>query len=283
VCCAHDKSTLFLQALALAIQTIETTMEINMPLIFPTIIPAGHSYVRIPRSKRAAMRVILETVERGSRYWIGGTIVPSKAERFAHKMAQRYHTDASQATRARRKARGEANTSLVMYPEDVSSFRYWLLVTPGKGAVHEEEKLLDTWKAREALTWGEQYRLDQTQRTKQHGGGRRWTWSVQAERYAELETSLRRYAAGHGSGHDRNDDLDALVLALQRMPGFSGIRTQQILLCNMGRAIWNKTHKQVEYTWPHFPYLDKAWPCYHRPEPLRLDVLIKIVDVGASQ
>ena len=248
-----------------------------MPLMFPTIIPAGQSYVRIPRSKRAAMRVVLETVERGSRYWIGGTIPAGKAEQFAHKMARRYHTDASQATRARRKAKGKANASLVMYPEDATTLRYWLLVTPGKGAVHEQEKLLDTWKAREALTWGEQYRLDHTQRTKQQGGGRRWTWSVQPERYMELESSMRRYAAGHGSGRDRTDDLDALVLALQRMPGFSGIRSQQIFLCNIGRAIWQKTHQGVEYPWPHFPYLDKAWPCYHAPEPLRLDVLLTIM------
>jgi len=250
-----------------------------MQLTFPTIIPAGLSYMRIPKSKRATMRILLETVERGSRYWIGGMIPAAKAEQFAHKMAQRYHTDASQATRARRKSRGEANTTLFLYPETATTLRYWLLATQGKGEVHEQEKLLDTWKAREALTWGEQYRLDHTQRPKQRGGGRRWTWSVQEERYAELEASMRRYASGHGSGHDRNDDLDALVLALQRMPGFSGVRSQQIALCNLGRAIWIKTHKVGEYPWPDFPYLDKSWPCYHKPEPLRLDVLIRMTRV----
>lgn len=43
-------------------------------MLFPKLIPTGTSYVRIPLSKRAAMRVILETVQRGSRYWIGGTV-----------------------------------------------------------------------------------------------------------------------------------------------------------------------------------------------------------------
>lgn len=248
-----------------------------MPLIFPTIIPAGQSYVRIPKSKCATMRILLETVERGSRYWIGGTISITKAALFAHKMAQRYRTDATQAVRARRKQKGEANTTLILYPENNITLRYWLLATPGKGAVHDQEKLLDTWKVREALIWGGQYLLGHTQRPKQRGGGRRWTWSVQDERYSELEASMRRYAAGHGSSHDRRDDLDALIQALQRMPGFSGIRTQQIALCNLGRAIWNKTHKGEEYPWPDFPYLDKSWSCYHQPEAMRLDVLTRIM------
>ncbi|MBZ0106195.1 MAG: hypothetical protein K8H84_11250 [Sulfuricella denitrificans] len=254
-----------------------------MQITFPKIIPAGLSYVRIPKSKRATMRVILETVQRGSRYWIGGMISVAKAEQFASKMAQRYHTDATQTTRARRKVKGEANATLIMYPENTATLRYWLLITPGNGVVHQQEKLLDTWKSRESLTWGDQYRLDQTQRTKQKGGGRRWTWSLQTERYLDMEASMKRYAAGHGSGKDRSDDLDALVLALLRMPGFSGIRSQQISLCNLGRAIWQKTHKGAEYPWPNFPYLDKSWACYHQPEPLRLDVLLTMHrnDMGA--
>lgn len=109
-----------------------------MQLIFPSIIPNGQSYVRIPKSKRATMRILLETVERGSRHWIGGTIPSAKAEQFAHKMAQRYHTDASQATRARRKQKGEANTTLILYPENDSTLRYWLLATQGRGVVHEQ-------------------------------------------------------------------------------------------------------------------------------------------------
>lgn len=57
-------------------------------LQLPNLIPTGNSYVRIPRSKSATMRVLLETVQRGSRYWTGGVISIEKALRLADKFAQ---------------------------------------------------------------------------------------------------------------------------------------------------------------------------------------------------
>lgn len=49
-------------------------------MLLPKLVPVGASYVKIPLSKRAAMRVILETVQRGSRYWIAGIVAPVKGK-----------------------------------------------------------------------------------------------------------------------------------------------------------------------------------------------------------
>ncbi|MEY2341992.1 hypothetical protein AB4090_07755 [Acidithiobacillus sp. IBUN Pt1247-S3] len=251
-------------------------------LDLPTPLPAGTSPLRIPRSKSATMRLLLETVQRGSRYWTGGTLPTHKALRLAEKFTGCYAITASAATRSRNKARGMANATLIFYPENeqaLTPLRWWLLVTPGTGRVWEEETLLDTGNRRQRLTWGEQYVLVHLQREKKHGGGRHWTWCIQEDHYEKLEAAMRQYSSAHGSntGKERTDDLERLVSAIRRMPGFHGIRRQQWALYTLGRSCWNRTHKTVWTGWPQeIPYVDKRLLVYHRPEPLRLDVLVRV-------
>jgi hypothetical protein len=140
-------------------------------MLLPKLVPAGTSYVKIAVSKRAAMRVILETVQRGSRHWSTGTVPPEKALRFAAKMAERYRADANQAQRAYAKSKGQANTSLLMFPKDNGVLRWWLLATTGEGTVHTQERLSDSHDKRTLLTWGEQYELVHEQRPKNTAAG----------------------------------------------------------------------------------------------------------------
>ena len=91
---------------------------------------------------------------------------------------------------------------------------------------------------------------------------------------------MRDYAASPGrpysASEDRQDDLYALVQALMRMPGFHGVRQQQLSLLQTGKEMWARTHAaSASFPWPEkVPYLDKAFACYHTPVPLRLDVLV---------
>lgn len=248
-------------------------------MLLPKLIPAGSSYVRIPVSKRACMRIVLETVQRGSRYWCAGCVSPGKALGFADKMARRYRADANQAQRAYAKRRGYANTTLIMYPETAASILWWLLVTTGTGAVHEQEPLSDAHSARSALVWPDQYELRQVQRPRQHGGGRTWTWSLLPQRMHALMSAMKQAAAAPGAVTARTDDLQEVVLAVMRMPWFYGVRQQQLELLRVGRETWERTHaKDALFAWPdRVPYLDKGFACYHRPEPLRLDALVRML------
>lgn len=261
----------------------------------PAILPAGTSYVRIPRSKSATLRVILETVERGSRYWTGGVIPAEKALRLAEKFAQYYGTDHKQSRRAWDKARGRANAHLIMYPENdqaLTPLRWWLLVTPGEGIIHREEQLKDSWEKRQRPTWGEQYELVHLQRDRRYGGGRHWTWCMTERRYRELEVAMRQYARGHGRtpavgsepsptvgthGKERSNDLQRMISAITKMPGFHGIRMQQMALYRLGREEWDRTHRTAYPDWPaDVPYVDKRQPVYHRPMALMLDTLVRL-------
>ncbi len=246
-----------------------------------SVIPAGDSSVRIPRSKSAAMRLILETVQRGSRYWTGGVIPTEKAMRLADKFAQRYGTDHTQSRRAWDKAHGRANAHLIVYPENdqvLTPLHWWLLATPGEGLITQEEQLQDGWDKRQRLTWGEQYELLHLQHDRRHGGGRHWTWHMTERRYAEMQAAMIQYASGHGTQTtERTDDLQRMIGAMTRMPGFHGIRMQQMVLYRLGRDTWNRTHAAPYPDWPEkVPYVDKRQPVYHRPNPLTLDVLVRL-------
>lgn len=245
------------------------------------LVPPGTSYVEIPCDKRAAMRILLETVQRGSRFWTGGTVPVGKALAFSEKMGARYAADRNAGQRAYAKQIGRANTALVMYPDDdPTRIRYWLLVTLGEGPVHTLEQLMDAHKPRESVAWGDQYRLHQVQRPRAHSGSRTWTWSMTNDRFTRLLESIRMRAAAPGGPGDDTKALDALVQSIQRMPGHYGIRQQQRALLDEGELVWRRTHRESEvYPWPRrLPYLDKRFPCYHRPVPLRLDVLVRMME-----
>jgi hypothetical protein len=248
-------------------------------MLLPKLVPAGSSYVRVPVSKRACMRILLETVQRGSRFWCAGNVAPDKALGFADKMARMYRADANQAQRAYAKRRGHANTTLVMYPDTAATILWWLLVTQGVGSVHECERLADAHAGRSPLVWQDQYLLRHVQRPRAHGGGRTWTWSLLPQRMDALMSAMRQAATAPGAAHARTDDLHELVHAVMRMPGYYGVRQQQLELLRVGREVWERTHATgVTFPWPErVPYLDKGFGCYHRPEPLRLDTLVRIL------
>jgi hypothetical protein len=254
-------------------------------MLMPKLVPKGNSYVKIPCSKRAAMRILLEVVQRGSRNWISGTVTADKALAFAQKMNELYATGANQAQRSYAKSKGLANTTLIMYPDDSELIRFWLLVSPGSGVINDREKLQDSHNKRSLLLWGNQYQLEHMQRPRTHAGGRGWTWALSQERYAALEAAMQQHASRPGGHPERRDNLISLVQSLMRMPGFYGIRQQQIALLGLGRVTWSRSHAADDrYPWPDkVPYLDKGFFCYHRPEPLRLDVLVQLLGMRNEQ
>lgn len=255
-------------------------------MLLPKVVPAGTSYVRIPMSKRATMRLLLEAVQRGYCFWTAGCVAPEKGLRFAEKMRALYDTDHTAAQRAYAKKQGQANAQLIMFKEErEADIRYWLLATAGKGLVHAREQLCDAREHRQHLTWGDQYVLRHVQRPREHSGGRAWTWQLTAQRYALLEASMAEQAAARGNTHGNTEALAALVTAILRMPGFYGIRQQQRALLDHGAAIWARTHRARDaFAWPTtLPYLTKAFPCYHAPEPLRLDVLVRILEQASGR
>lgn len=245
----------------------------------PKLFPAGTSYVRIPSSKAACLRILLETVERGSRHWTGGTVHVDKALQLADKFALLYGADARPAQRSAARSRYRAASQVFFWPDSPSTLCWWLLASDGDGVVHEREKLRNAWAAGERLPFGTEMRLVRRQRPREQGGSKRWTWVLSPEAYERHLEAIKTLSRSHGPDSRVGERLDRLVHALRALPGFAGIREQKVALQQAGREAWCRTHRVDEpFPWADKPpYLTKAFPCYHRPEPLRLDVLVGLM------
>jgi len=248
-------------------------------IAFPKLFPAGQSYVRIPSSRAACMRILLEIVERGSCYWASGTVSPDKATALAEKFALLYGTDVGASRRSALRARHRAASQVLFWPRSPTCLEWWLLVSEGDGVVHEREKLKNAGRTGERLTFLDQFRLVRRQREREKGGGRRWTWVLAPEAFERHLHTVRELSRSHGSDSRITDRLDRYLNQLRALPGFAGIREQKKELQRAGREAWQRTHREpATYPWgERIPYLSKAFACYHRPEALKLDVLAAVM------
>ncbi|WP_130429941.1 hypothetical protein [Rivibacter subsaxonicus] len=230
------------------------------------------------------MRIVLETVERGSSWWSTGTVAVDKAVPLSLKFAELYQTDLTPAQRTAVRAKGRASAQLLLWPVDVTCFRWWLLASDGRGLVHEREKLQHAHRSGERVTFGDQYKLVHRQRQREAGGGKRWTWAMTPQRFEQHLKMIRQLSRSHGPGSGVGDRLLTYLDAVKRMPGYAGIREQKLELQQAGREAWQRTHRADQaFPWTErIPYLTKSFACYHAPEPLRLDTLANMMQREAA-
>ena len=196
--------------------------------------------IKIPASKAAAMSYLQLLVSTRYRFWTRGEMHFSKAEAFASKINSLYNVEATRSQRDTLKKKGKVAVMLVIYPHDKDKTKvmFWLLATPGKGLIHEREKLSDALKV--PLTWRDQYNLAQIQRDRKQGGKVSWSWQMQNE-YFKDQLATTKSAADSGE-----QALNDYFSRISHMPMFSGIRDQVIALNDYGRKTWHKKRK-AEY------------------------------------
>ena len=176
-------------------------------------------------TKTAALSRILDGVTRGYVQYIAGTIAADKALSLARKFHNLYGIGCTPSQRITRKAKGLANSLLVLYvPEGEAQAEWLLLVSAGNGPVTEREKLRDV-TAKPRLTWLGYELLRHRER-----GTTRWTWrrpkSEMTELYQLLDMQLRKHAHG---------PLSETLARIARQPGFHGVRVQSWALCQHAR------------------------------------------------
>lgn len=255
--------------------------------LIPRLVPRQTAglITRIPRNKTAAMMLLLEHAVRGYRFWTRGTVHNGRALQLAEKFDQLYGTGATPPQRSRRKAEGIANAHLVMYPDnDAERILWWLQVTPGRGPVHDRERLFDGLRRHERLRWTHQYLLAYRQRTRRRGGKASWSWWLQPKYLEDWSRALRaatschsRFAASaiDGVSQGRPEELRGLVQSLLRVPMFGGARSQIMHALDVTHRVWlYRFGVPAPFDWPQaVPWIGTRLPIYSNPA-MTLAVLV---------
>ena len=110
-----------------------------------------------------------------------------------------------------------------------------MLVSPGEGPVHEQERLLIVTEPSKRLRWGQEYELIQLPRKEQTPT---WTWRMTKDHYAKWHNQIRQVIR-----HKPFDKkaMNQLIYNLSRAPGFYGIRQQQKKLIYQINKEWDRT------------------------------------------
>ena len=200
--------------------------------------------MEVPGTKAGAMSYLQLLTGVGYGFWHRGAVRHEKALGFAEKMAELYPVGLGETQRSRNKARQIANVKLVMFadmkmPGEVV---WYLLATPGKGVIHEREKMKAV--ADHPLLWLDQYQIERRARTELSGGKRRkkvrWTWVLQPSYRLALKDTIKGYCATA----EARKSLYLLFDNLRRMPLFSGVRDELVELDRYGAETWRKTRKE---------------------------------------
>ncbi len=218
----------------------------------------------IPTSQTSTMFLIVQSVAKGYRFHQFGTIPLAKASALADKFDIKFEWSADRVRRQFLMRKGLASSNLFMYPNGSDTLNWWLLAS--EGSLEESNKFMDSWHPRQPILWDSRYRVEHFQRPSEHGGGRRWTWQITPQRMVELQANVI-YLCSHTT---RQKELIGFYAALERMPGFHGIRHQVYQLYALGEKTWRSKNRQI---WPVRPiemrYVSLTQKRYAVP-PLRL-------------
>jgi hypothetical protein len=152
---------------------------------------------------------------------VSGIAQPEKVLPMLDKFARLYAVDRNRLVRSRAKARGLANTILLLHDAKDGALSWILLASPGAGAVHEREQLSNAaLRAQRIRIDG--YELVRLTRAEKKGGGETWTWRMTEENYQAWRDRIRACIREDKDPRQRDRLLDALY----RSPGFRGVRSQ---------------------------------------------------------
>lgn len=210
------------------------------------------STLRVPRNKSAAMQHLLTLIVRGYECWTSGVVAREKAHALAQKFAALYGTDESAQRRSRNRAKGHASAHVIFFAIDDMTLAWWLVATPGRGPVHEMERLKHAKAPAERLSFLH-YELIYRQRTRHQGGGAGWTWRLQAEGYRDWEYHLVSAARKYDA-----HTLEGAVRALLHLPMFAGVREQVQRLFARAERVWSRSGEKFSMHWPRkLPFMTR--------------------------
>ena len=191
------------------------------------------------------MQRLQDAARNGFTHYTLGQVEPAKWAKLATKFAHAYETDLSKATRSRRRRAGQAvallyGASPPPYIE-AGKVTWALVVTEGKGRVHEREQLRELRAERIEL---DGYELVHD--------GVSWSWRMTQKRYRYWQDRIReictkppaRRAVAQRDGVTVDPDIEQVLDALYNAPGFRLVRRQVGQLVTYARREWQRVRPE---------------------------------------
>lgn len=195
-------------------------------------------------TKTETMQRIQDCVSRcGCRFYVAGTVALTRFQAVRAKFADSYETGLTRHQIRRRKEGGCAVTYVVWW-WNKTEVRFWLLITPGRGAIWRLETPLALGERGSRLKINGDYELLLLSRAAASGGDESWTWRLDAPSFEQWRNRLSRSVIVHPKNPAR---LSQSLYSLYRMPGFRGIRQQVGLLVGDARRQWRSRYSHADF------------------------------------
>lgn len=185
--------------------------------------------------KTVFMQRLADYVRLGYREYVLGEVRADRALALAAKFQRLYEVHLHRNHRARARANGEASAYAVWWQPHADTIVFALLLTPGRHAVRQLEKLQDATERDARLAVGD-YEL--VQRPRADKASPAWTWRLTEAAYEGWRERTLEVVKG-GNTFVVRQHIDDLM----SMPGFAGIREQVKKLKSLFRSEWTRRRK----------------------------------------
>jgi len=193
---------------------------------------------RIFTTKSDVMTHLIRMARYEYYFCTSGCCTPIQARKLAYKYTDRYEIDRPSHTRIRRKKAGISNSFMVMWKESKTKVHWWLLATEGEGFIHDLESLKDLRVAKERITLTGYEMVRTPRKDIEH----RWSWRMTTETVNYWKNRIRKAIR-----HKNEKELRQAIFSLRRVPGFSEIRKNGLMLFKFAKEEYKRAYNN---DWP---------------------------------
>ncbi len=198
--------------------------------------------MKIFTKKTDAMRRILHLVSHGYIHHTFGSIDQCKITDFVKKLTNLYELDAKPKQRNKNKSKGMANSNLILLKINENTYHWWLLSTPGTGAVFQLENMKDASSRKQRISSNDgAYELVKTPRKELKAS---WTWRMTSKTVDTWQDKIKKSIRS-----SNNESLRYIIESLRRVPGFRECRGQAFSLVKLIKEEWRRSRSE-EFPFP---------------------------------
>lgn len=185
--------------------------------------------------KAGVMQHLAQYAARGYVYHFQGCVSAARIGNLVSKFEREYSINRNKDHRYRQKKLGRANAIMIAHPiYQTMNFCWIVALTEGSHRAFELEQIQDARQQRERLQFLDRFEMYRQPRT---GGKISWSWRLSQQEFADYKTGILTAI------RNRSDDRELIRIgeAIQKLPGFRGIRSHAYELMKFIEMEWKRS------------------------------------------